>query len=32
MENTPNYYNILEVSKDAEPDEIKKSYKTLAFK
>ncbi len=29
---TPNYYEILEVSKDADPDEIKKSYKTLALK
>ncbi len=29
---TPNYYEILEVSKDAEQDEIKKSYRTLALK
>lgn len=29
---TPNYYEILGVSKDADIDEIKKNYKTLALK
>src|SRR5688572_1390435 len=29
---TENYYNILEVSRDASEDEIKKSYRKLALK
>lgn len=32
MENLPNYYNVLEVQKTSEQDEIKKSYKNLALK
>ena len=27
-----NYYEILEINKDASQDEIKKAYRTLAFK